>query len=82
MTALDILKFKIPADQFNTIMETANMAPYKLSNYATELINSLDQALLSVRTLRETLYDVGCRKEFDLIAHDDASFIETTTRYL
>ena len=58
------------------------MVPYSMSAYARELSNALDSAPLSIRSLRETLYDVGYRKEFDLVAHDDANFIEITTRYL
>ncbi|KAG1131000.1 hypothetical protein G6F37_013479 [Rhizopus arrhizus] len=81
-TALDILKLEIPTDQFNAIIEAANMDPVPMSAYASELSNALDKAPLSTRALRETLYDVGYRKDFDLVAHDDANFMEITIRYL
>ncbi|CEP10658.1 hypothetical protein [Parasitella parasitica] len=80
-TALDILKLEIPIDQFNAIIEAANMDPVPTSAYASELSNALDKAPLSTRALRETLYDVGYRKDFDLVAHDDANFMEITIRY-
>ncbi|KAG0172700.1 hypothetical protein DFQ28_009557 [Apophysomyces sp. BC1034] len=81
-TALDILKLEIPIDQFNAIIEAANMDPVPMSAYASELSNALNKAPLSTRALRETLYDVGYRKDFDLVAHDDANFMEITIRYL
>ncbi|CEP17837.1 hypothetical protein [Parasitella parasitica] len=45
-----------------------------------KLSNTLDKASLSTHALRETLYDVGHRKDFDLVAHDDANFMEITIR--
>ncbi|KAI9004288.1 hypothetical protein CLU79DRAFT_713127, partial [Phycomyces nitens] len=80
-TALDILKSEIPIDQFNAIIEAVNMNLFPMSAYASDLSNTLDKALLSIYTLRETLYDVGYRKYFDLIAYDDANFTEITIRY-
>ncbi|KAG1289377.1 hypothetical protein G6F65_000201 [Rhizopus arrhizus] len=80
-TALDILKSEIPIDQFNAIIEAANMDPVPMFVYASELSNALDKAPLSTCVLRETLYDVGYRKDFDLVAHDDAHFMKITIRY-
>ncbi|CAO3625284.1 unnamed protein product [Mucor hiemalis] len=57
------------------------MDPVLMSAYASELNNALIKAQLSTRTLRKTLYDVGYRKDFDLVAHDDANFMEITIRY-
>ncbi|KAI9366636.1 hypothetical protein BD770DRAFT_311514, partial [Pilaira anomala] len=45
------------------------------------LRNALYKASLSTRALRETLYYVGYRKDFNLFAHDDANFMEITIRY-
>ncbi|KAG1095076.1 hypothetical protein G6F42_018621 [Rhizopus arrhizus] len=81
-TALDTLKLEIPIDQFNTVFEAANMDPVPMSAYASELSNALDKAPLSTRTLGETLYDVGYRKDFDLVTHDDANFMEIMIWYL
>ncbi|KAG1315797.1 hypothetical protein G6F64_000369 [Rhizopus arrhizus] len=77
-TALDILRLGITIDQFNAIIEAANMDPVPMFVYASELSNALDKAPLSTCVLRETLYDVGYRKDFDLVAHDDAHFMEIT----
>ncbi|GAA5813705.1 hypothetical protein MFLAVUS_007192 [Mucor flavus] len=60
--------------------EAANMDPAPMSAYASELSNALDKAPLSTRALHETLYDVGYRKDFDLVAHDDANFMEIAIR--
>jgi hypothetical protein len=76
------LKLEIPIDQFNAIIEAANMDPVPMSAYASELSNALDKAPLSTRALCETLYDVEYRKDFDLVAHDDAHFMEITIQYL
>lgn len=76
------MKLEIPIDQFNAIIEAANMDPVPMSAYANELSNALDIAPLSTRALRETLYDVKYRKDFDLVAHDDANFMEITIRHL
>ena len=58
------------------------MDPVPMFVYASELSNALDKAPLSTCVLRETLYDVGYRKDFDLVAHDDAHFMKITIRYL
>lgn len=63
------------------MIEAANMDPVPMSTYASELSNALDKAPLSTRKLRETLDDVRYRKDFDLVAHNDANFIEITIRY-
>lgn len=79
---LDILKVEIPIDQFNSVTAATEIYPIPMSAYANDLSNALNNAPLSIQTLCRTLYDVGFRKDFDLIAHDDASFMEITIRYL
>lgn len=76
------MKLEIPIDQFDTVIEAANMDPVPMSAYASELSNTLDIAPLSTHALRETLYDVGYRKDFDLVAHYDTNFMEITMWYL
>lgn len=58
------------------------MDPVLMSPYASGLSNAFDKAPLSTRALHETLYDVVYHKDFDLVAQDDADFMEITIRYL
>lgn len=76
-TALNILKLEFPIDQFNTIIEATNIDPFRMSAYANEVNN----APFSIQKLRETLYHVGFRKDFDPVTNKDTNFIEITTRF-
>ena len=52
-----------------------------MSAYANDISNALDSTLPSIQKLRETLYHVGFRKDYDPIAHNNASFMKITTRF-
>lgn len=80
--AKDILRSEIGNDRYNLIVEETKLEPVTLSTYATELSNALNEASLSSQILRQALYNNGFRSDFDLVAHNDAGFIEVTTRYL
>ncbi|RCH94808.1 hypothetical protein CU097_007912 [Rhizopus azygosporus] len=73
---------EIPIDKFDAIIEASHMDPVLMSPYASGLSNAFDKAPLSTRALHETLYDVVYHKDFDLVAQDDADFMEITIRYL
>ncbi|CAO3696422.1 unnamed protein product [Rhizopus microsporus] len=79
--AKDILRSEIGNDRYNLIVEETKLEPVTLSTYATELSNALNEASLSSQILRQALYNNGFRSDFDLVAHNDAGFIEVTTRY-
>ncbi|ORE16028.1 hypothetical protein BCV71DRAFT_272711 [Rhizopus microsporus] len=71
---------EIPIDKFDAIIEASHMDPVLMSPYASGLSNAFDKAPLSTRALHETLYDVVYHKDFDLVAQDDADFMEITIR--
>lgn len=69
-------------DQLNAVIEATNIDRIEMSEYAKELSSVLQNSPLSVQKLRENLYCTGYQKGFDLISHEDAGFIEVTTRHL
>ncbi|OAD71133.1 hypothetical protein PHYBLDRAFT_170521 [Phycomyces blakesleeanus NRRL 1555(-)] len=77
-----VMQSNIPIDQFNAIIDAANMDPVPMSAYASDISNALHKAPLSAFALRETLYDAGYSKVFVPVAYYDANFMEITIRYL
>lgn len=53
-----------------------------MSKYALQLVNAFNTTPFSLQYLRDMLYTKGFRKQFELIFHQDASFVEVTTRHL
>lgn len=81
-TVDEILKNTASPKDFSQIKASLVQNLFKPSDYAQELINTSLESPLSTRVLRNTLYQVGDRSNFDLILHYDAVFIVTTSRYL
>lgn len=80
--ALHMLKAEIAIDQFNSIIRTTQIDSVQMSDYATEIVNTLQSAPLSVHELRQKLYSPGFHANFDVVANKDAGFMEVTIRYL
>lgn len=81
-TAVEILQSEVSLEEFNSITTATKIDPIALSDYALDLINAFNTTTFSLKCLRETLYEKGFRKDFDLILNHDASVIEVTTRHL
>ncbi|CEP07236.1 hypothetical protein [Parasitella parasitica] len=51
-----------------------------MSDYANEITDKLEKSLLSVRELRQNLYNAGFHSNFDPVTNEDAGFMEVTIR--
>lgn len=64
------------------ILEATKIKQMYISKYANELIGAIINSSSSAKSLRESLYTSGFRKDFDLVDHSDAGVIEVTVRHL
>ncbi|CAO3670536.1 unnamed protein product [Rhizopus stolonifer] len=78
--ALDILKAEIAIDQFNFIIRT-QINSVQMSDYANEIVSTLENAPLSVHELRQKLYSAGFHANFDVVTNEDAEFMKVTIIY-
>jgi hypothetical protein len=53
--AVDILEAETSADQFESIIKANKIDPIPMSTQANDLINALNDVLLSIQALRKTL---------------------------
>lgn len=73
---------EIAIDQFNFIIRTTQIDPVQMSDYANEIVNTLESAPLSVHELRQKLFNAGFHANFDVVTNEDAGFMEVTIRHL
>ncbi|KAG1553393.1 hypothetical protein G6F49_002796 [Rhizopus delemar] len=62
----------------DSIFRAAQIDPVQMSDYAIEISNALNSALLSVHELCQKLCSAGFHQNFDLVSHEDAGFMEVT----
>lgn len=65
-----------------SLMKATKIDPIPMSIQADTLIKVLNDAPLSVQTLRKALYHHGFHDGFDLITNHDVGFMEVTVRHL
>jgi hypothetical protein len=81
-TAVDILEAEVDPDYFNSIMRATGVDQVEMSSYANEMMTALNNSPLSIRELRQKLYNASFRQNFDLATNADGGFIKVTIRYL
>lgn len=76
------MKAEIPIDRFDSFIRATRIDSFQLSDYPNEITNTLANSVLSIPKVRQNQYNAGFHQNFDLVANEDAGFMELTIVYL